>query len=415
MRIALLSTSDTDLLSRAGAPAPTTSWPTRPGVHESIGRGDRGLRPRRRPAPRLAAGPVAGLHPGRRDRHARSWCSAASRRPSAELMELSSVPIGVAAEAHRYLAEGGPGEPPPAARLPLRHGAAHRRGLRAAGRRSRPGGAPRAAGASDERDLPRDRGALLPRPRGQRQHRLRARPRRRVDATGAGGRRTRSSRARCAPRPTSSTTRSAPSTRSIVTVLAAGGSVPSTASAGGDDEAWDVERMAALDIPVLQGLCLTSSRAEWEASDDGVTPARLRDPDRDPGVRRPDHHRAVLLQGDRRRRAAALRRRPRALRPRRRDRGQARPAARDPQRRARSSRSCSRPTPPSTPASATRSASTPRSPRSGCCAGCATRATTSAPTTPVVEHPRRSGDRHRGRRRADPRADRRPAARTRSG
>ncbi|HWU22900.1 MAG TPA: cobaltochelatase subunit CobN, partial [Nocardioides sp.] len=58
----------------------------------------------------------------------------------------------------------------------------------------------------------------------------------------------------------------------VVTVLAAGGSTPATASAGGDDEAWDVERMAALDIPVLQGLCLTSSRAEWEASDDGVSP-----------------------------------------------------------------------------------------------------------------------------------------------
>ncbi|WP_298747113.1 cobaltochelatase subunit CobN, partial [uncultured Nocardioides sp.] len=39
-----------------------------------------------------------------------------------------------------------------------------------------------------------------------------------------------------------------------------------------DDEAWDVERMRALDIPVLQGLCLTSSRAEWEANDDGVSP-----------------------------------------------------------------------------------------------------------------------------------------------
>ncbi|MFZ5846122.1 MAG: cobaltochelatase subunit CobN, partial [Actinomycetota bacterium] len=58
----------------------------------------------------------------------------------------------------------------------------------------------------------------------------------------------------------------------VVTVLAAGGSVPATASAGGDDEAWDVERMAALDIPVLQGLCLTNSRAEWEASDDGISP-----------------------------------------------------------------------------------------------------------------------------------------------
>ncbi len=30
------------------------------------------------------------------------------QQPNAELMELSSVPIGVAAEAHRYLAEGGP-------------------------------------------------------------------------------------------------------------------------------------------------------------------------------------------------------------------------------------------------------------------------------------------------------------------
>ncbi|MFZ2749290.1 MAG: cobaltochelatase subunit CobN, partial [Propioniciclava sp.] len=44
------------------------------------------------------------------------------------------------------------------------------------------------------------------------------------------------------------------------------------ASAGGDDEAWDVERLAALDIPVLQGLSLTTSRADWEASDEGVTP-----------------------------------------------------------------------------------------------------------------------------------------------
>src|SRR5690606_34856025 len=47
---------------------------------------------------------------------------------------------------------------------------------------------------------------------------------------------------------------------------------PATASAGGDDEAWDVERLRALDVPVLQALALTSTRAEWEASDDGVTP-----------------------------------------------------------------------------------------------------------------------------------------------
>ncbi|WP_347958022.1 cobaltochelatase subunit CobN [Gordonia aichiensis] len=58
----------------------------------------------------------------------------------------------------------------------------------------------------------------------------------------------------------------------VVTVLAAGGSTPALASAGGDDESWNVERLAALDIPILQGLCSTSSRADWAANDDGMTP-----------------------------------------------------------------------------------------------------------------------------------------------
>ncbi|WP_278312574.1 cobaltochelatase subunit CobN [Lolliginicoccus levis] len=58
----------------------------------------------------------------------------------------------------------------------------------------------------------------------------------------------------------------------VVTVLAAGGTKPASAGAGGDDEAWDVTELAALDIPILQGLCLTSPRAQWEASDDGLTP-----------------------------------------------------------------------------------------------------------------------------------------------
>ncbi|MFJ2663034.1 cobaltochelatase subunit CobN [Nocardia fluminea] len=58
----------------------------------------------------------------------------------------------------------------------------------------------------------------------------------------------------------------------VVTVLAAGGSKPATASAGGDDEAWDVAALAALDMPILQGLCLTSGRAQWEANDDGLSP-----------------------------------------------------------------------------------------------------------------------------------------------
>ncbi|WP_157251657.1 cobaltochelatase subunit CobN [Nonomuraea typhae] len=58
----------------------------------------------------------------------------------------------------------------------------------------------------------------------------------------------------------------------VVTVLAAGGSRPATAGAGGDDEAWDVGALATLDVPILQGLCLTSSRAAWEENDDGLSP-----------------------------------------------------------------------------------------------------------------------------------------------
>ncbi|GAA3672303.1 cobaltochelatase subunit CobN [Nonomuraea antimicrobica] len=58
----------------------------------------------------------------------------------------------------------------------------------------------------------------------------------------------------------------------VVTVLAAGGSRPATAGAGGDDEAWDVGALAALDVPILQGLCLTTSRRAWEENDDGLSP-----------------------------------------------------------------------------------------------------------------------------------------------
>jgi len=58
----------------------------------------------------------------------------------------------------------------------------------------------------------------------------------------------------------------------VVTVLAAGGATATDAVAGGDDETWDVAALAALDVPVLQALCLTSSRAAWEASDAALTP-----------------------------------------------------------------------------------------------------------------------------------------------
>ena len=58
----------------------------------------------------------------------------------------------------------------------------------------------------------------------------------------------------------------------IVTVLAAGGTVAGDASAGGDSDAWDVAALASLDVPVLQALCLTSSRAAWAASSAALTP-----------------------------------------------------------------------------------------------------------------------------------------------
>jgi len=58
----------------------------------------------------------------------------------------------------------------------------------------------------------------------------------------------------------------------VVTVLAAGAAVPAMVTAGGDDDSWDVTHLAALDIPILQGLCLTSSRAQWVDSDSGLSP-----------------------------------------------------------------------------------------------------------------------------------------------
>jgi cobaltochelatase CobN len=58
----------------------------------------------------------------------------------------------------------------------------------------------------------------------------------------------------------------------LVTVLAAGGTVAAGASAGGDADAWDVSALAELDVPVLQALCLTSSRAAWLESNAALSP-----------------------------------------------------------------------------------------------------------------------------------------------
>ncbi|WP_328416304.1 cobaltochelatase subunit CobN [Micromonospora sp. NBC_00389] len=58
----------------------------------------------------------------------------------------------------------------------------------------------------------------------------------------------------------------------LVTMLAAGGAVAADASGGGDEDAWDVGALAALDVPVIQALCLTSTREQWAGSDAGLSP-----------------------------------------------------------------------------------------------------------------------------------------------
>jgi cobaltochelatase CobN len=58
----------------------------------------------------------------------------------------------------------------------------------------------------------------------------------------------------------------------VVTVLAAGGTRPADAGAGGDVDAWSVEALAALDIPVIQGLCLTGSIERWTDSTAALSP-----------------------------------------------------------------------------------------------------------------------------------------------
>ncbi len=64
----------------------------------------------------------------------------------------------------------------------------------------------------------------------------------------------------------------------LTTMLATGGSGAADAGAtpgegvGDDWQAWDASALAALDVPVLQAVCATASRAAWEASDSGLSP-----------------------------------------------------------------------------------------------------------------------------------------------
>jgi len=193
--------------------------------------------------------------------------------PDAELMELSTVSTGIVAEAHAYLAHGGPENLRQLARF-----------LSDAITLTGEGFAPPAPmplwGVLDRQADPLPVDGPGPRPvvaiLYYRAHHVAGNTgfvHALADAvTAAGGRPLPvfCSSLRTAEPALIDTLRAADAI--VVTVLAAGGLVPAAAGAGGSDEEWDVGALASLDVPVLQGLCLTSSRAQWAGSGEGLTP-----------------------------------------------------------------------------------------------------------------------------------------------
>ncbi|HVK30788.1 MAG TPA: cobaltochelatase subunit CobN [Nocardioides sp.] len=277
MRIALLSTSDTDLLSaRASGADFTWANPSRTDLDAlvALASGADLVVIRLLGSPKQYDAELAALRGTGRP----LVVLGGELTPSAELMEASTVPVGVAAEAHRYLAEGGPRN------LGQLHAFLSDTVLLTGEGFEAPEEIP--AWGVLERPESRDGRCATSSTTGEaakvgvlfyRAHHASGNTDfvhalcDAIDATGeAVGVPVFAGSLRSAP--DELFTALGELDALVVTVLAAGGSTPAAASAGGDDETWDVERVAALDIPVLQGLCLTSSREEWEASDDGVSP-----------------------------------------------------------------------------------------------------------------------------------------------
>ncbi|CAN5312981.1 cobaltochelatase subunit CobN [soil metagenome] len=275
-RIALLSTSDTDLLSaRASGADYLYANPSRPGhqaMKDALDGADLIVA-------RILGSPdmLCSGFDYFRGTGKPMVVLGGEQAPSAELMELSTVPIGLAAEAHRYLAEGGPdnlaqlhaflsdtvlltgeGFEPPAV-IP-EWGYSTRVSTSSTSERVETSEALpkigilfyRAHESSGNQAFVHDLADA-------------------IDATGdAVGIPIFSASLRSAPDDLYAALGELDAL--IVTVLAAGGTKPGNVSAGGDDEAWDVERMKALDIPILQGLCLTWGKEDWEASSEGLSP-----------------------------------------------------------------------------------------------------------------------------------------------
>nr|WP_221935415.1 cobaltochelatase subunit CobN [Janibacter cremeus] len=195
-----------------------------------------------------------------------------TQEPDAALMELSTVAPGTVAEAHRYLAEGGP------ANLTQLHAFLGDTLLLTGEVFDAPQALPTWGVLEREAPAPLPDGSTRPRVgvliyRAQYAAGNTAYARAladAIDATGGHGEVIHAASLRDAPEGLLDHLGTLDAM--ITTVLAAGGTKPATAGAGEDDEAWDVEALAALDIPILQGLCLTWGRADWQASDDGMSP-----------------------------------------------------------------------------------------------------------------------------------------------
>ncbi|MEU7649432.1 MULTISPECIES: cobaltochelatase subunit CobN [Streptomyces] len=187
--------------------------------------------------------------------------------PDAQLMASSTVPVGIAAEAHAYLAHGGPANLEQLARFLSDTVLLTGHGFDPPAPAPSWGPLERAA-----RDVEGPTVAVLY----YRAHHMSGNTAFIDDLCGAiedaGGR----------PMPLYVASLRAPEPELIdalrpadaivTTVLAAGGTKPAEASAGGDDESWDAGALTGLDVPILQALCLTGSRSAWEENDEGVSP-----------------------------------------------------------------------------------------------------------------------------------------------
>ncbi|MER5972887.1 cobaltochelatase subunit CobN [Streptomyces sp. NPDC002055] len=267
--ILLLSTSDTDLLSARASDGPVPYRLANParlalddlpalldGVDLVVVRLLGGLRAWQEGLDTLLAGPRPVV------------VLTGEQAPDAQLMEASTVPIGIAAEAHAYLAHGGPANLEQLARflsdtvLLTGHGF------------EPPAAAP--TWGPLERTPRADATGPVVAVLYYRAHHMSGNTAF-VEALStaiedAGGR----------PLPLYVASLRAPEPELvealgaadavITTVLAAGGTRPADASAGGDDEAWDAGALAALDVPILQALCLTGPRTAWEENDEGLSP-----------------------------------------------------------------------------------------------------------------------------------------------